>query len=136
MDVTPASACQSRDVSGGLFPDVCVRLRLMASLGFLQTEPTSGGLSPEVERFCAQQGLTPHLSVALDLVRRCFPCEQEPTLETEQDPETGEEWVAIDIMVRADAGGFLECYDKYTDEFVARIPWPERDKIRLAYRLA
>ena len=43
--------------------------------------------------------------------------------------------VAIDIAVRADAADFLERYDKYTDEFVTRIPWPQRDKVRLAYRL-
>ena len=116
-------------------PKYVLAFRLMASLSFLRTKPTSADLSPEVERFCAAQGLLSHISVALDLVRRCFPCDHEPTLQTEQDPETGEEWVAIDIRVRAETTDFLERYDRYTDEFVARIPWPRRDKIRLSYQL-
>jgi hypothetical protein len=107
----------------------------MASLSSVETEPTSTELSSEVERFCTQEGLLRHLSVALDLVRRCFPCDQEATLQIQRDPDVGEEWVAIDITVRVDAADFLERYNKYTDELVARIPWPQRDKVRLAYRL-
>ena len=107
----------------------------MASFSFLQSESALASLPADVERFCVRQGLIAHLSVALDLVERCFRYNQEPTLQTEQDPETGEEWVTIGITVGADAPEFIDRYDQYTSEIVVRIPWPQRDKIRLSYRL-
>lgn len=93
-------------------------------------------LRAEIERFCRHHGLVHSLSLARNLVSQFFPLAEEPTVQREQDPETGEEWITLDIVVRVNAEEFADRYDRYTDAFVAAVPWSERDKIRLSYRLA
>jgi hypothetical protein len=77
-----------------------------------------------------------YLSLALELAQKHFDMARAPEVEREQDSETGEEWITLDVVVRATPEEFFNHYDRYTDALVATIPWPERDKIRLSYRLA
>lgn len=98
-------------------------------------ESTLPDLPVDVHRFCTQHGLLRYLMLALDLVSRRFVLAERPATEIEQDPETGEQWVTVDIVVCGAAEEFFDRYDRYTDAFVAAIPWPERNQIRLSYCL-
>ena len=92
-------------------------------------------LSEDLLRFCSQQGILPYLPIAIDLVRTCFPSLQELHSQREQDPETGEEWLVLDVVIQGDEEQVLDAYDRYTDHWVSAVPWPERNKIRLSYNI-
>ena len=92
-------------------------------------------LSADLLGFCSQQGVLSYLSIAIDLIRTCFPSLQELYPQREQDPETGEEWLMLNVVIRGDEGQILDAYDRYTDLWVSAVPWPERNKIRLSYNI-
>jgi len=90
-------------------------------------------LSEDLLRFCSQQGTSPYLSVAIDLAKTCFSGLQELHPQREEDPETGEEWLVLDVVIQGNEEQILEAYDRYTDLWISAVPWPERSKIRLSY---
>jgi hypothetical protein len=92
-------------------------------------------LSPDLQEFCARLGILEYLAVAVDLARKCFPLVGEPCVHPEQDPETGEEWLILDIRVRGEIDEVLDSYDLYTDLWISSVPWPEGEKIRLSYHI-
>jgi hypothetical protein len=92
-------------------------------------------LSNEVMHFCAKHGILPYLSIAIDLIKTCFSSLQDLHLQPEQDPETGEEWLGVDVTLQGNQEQVLAAYDKYTDDWVSAVPWPVRQKIRLSYTL-
>ena len=53
----------------------------------------------------------------------------------ENDPEIDEEWITLNVTVEGEIEEILDKYDKYTDNFVYEIPWPERDRIRFSYNI-
>lgn len=91
--------------------------------------------SEEVKIFCEEHGLLQYLQSTIDLVEECFPSIQCLFLEKEEDPESDEEWITIDITVKGDIEGILDNYDNYITMFVSEIPWPEREKIILIYNI-
>ncbi len=95
----------------------------------------STGCSPDVLHFCARLGIMQYLSVAVALAQKCFPLTQELKLQPEEDPETGEEWLRLDVVIQGEIDKGLNNYDSYTDLWVASVPWPARDKIRLSYTI-
>ncbi len=90
-------------------------------------------LPPEVQRFCETNNLLPYLPAAVELTKRLFPSKTAPTTHLECDPNTGERWVTIDVTADGSTEELLDSEDEYIDEFVAVVPWPERDMIRLSY---
>lgn len=92
-------------------------------------------VSAELLDFCSRQGLLPYLPVSVELAKACFSSIQDLHLQQEHDPETGEEWLVIDIVIRGDEEQILNAYDRYTDLWVSAVPWPERNKIRLSYNI-
>ena len=53
----------------------------------------------------------------------------------EKDKEIDEEWITLDVTIEGEIEEILDKYDKYTDNFVYEIPWPERDRIRFIYNI-
>lgn len=53
----------------------------------------------------------------------------------EEDPETGERWLLIAVTVFGEVGEILEQYERYTEQWVDAVSWPERDKIRLSFNI-
>jgi hypothetical protein len=100
------------------------------SQGGYQTE-----ISPDLVHFCRQHDILTRLPVALALVEQCFSSIQGLELVSEEDPETGEVWLVIDVTVHNEINEVLAQYDTYTDQWVAAVPWPDRSKIRLAYNI-
>ena len=92
-------------------------------------------LSDELANFCSAHGLLSYIPVAVELIERCFPSLQELRLLHEQDPETDEEWLVLDITLQGDEEPVLEANDRYTDSWVAAVPWEIQQKVRLSYNI-
>jgi len=71
---------------------------------------------------------------ALRLARQFFPVGAPSSCEA--DPDSDDEWVAITVMSIGSIEETLDCEDRYTEAFLAEVPWPCREKLRLAYRFA
>lgn len=76
--------------------------------------PIQPEVTPEVRRFCTKHGIEQYLSSTIELVKNCFEDVREFYLEIEEDPETGEEWVSINITVAGTIEEVLAGYDQYT----------------------
>lgn len=91
--------------------------------------------SLETLRFCLNKGILRYLGVAGSLVEKHFPTIQELYMAPEQDPESGEEWINLEITIKGDMEEVLTNYDSYTDEWILAVDWPERNNIRLSYNV-
>jgi hypothetical protein len=90
-------------------------------------------LSEEFYDYWLKHNLGIYLQIAIDLIQQCFSSIKTIGLVSEKDPDTGEEWLVIDVTVEGSIADVLNRYDQYTDLWVALVPWPQRDKIRLSY---
>lgn len=77
-------------------------------------------------------GIKEYLITAISLVNKHFPSFHDITFSLQRDYEIDDEWITIDVSIDGDIEEELDSYDKYTENFVYEIPWPERDKIRLS----
>lgn len=89
----------------------------------------------EVIQFCEELGILRYLGKALDLIKTCFSPIEGPAPRLAQDPETEDRWLVLDITVEGEVEDVLKKYDNFINLKVKSIPWPERDKIRLAYNI-
>lgn len=94
-----------------------------------------GILTPEIIDFSTRQGIEDYLKVGITLVQGCFSPIRNIDLQLEEDPETGEEWVIINVTVQGEVGEVLDDYERYTEEWVTSVPWPEREKVCLSYNI-
>ena len=92
-------------------------------------------LSGELAQFCSTHHLLIALQESVQLIKACFPSIRNLELGLEQDPETAEEWLVIEIEVAGEIEEILERYDRYTEAWVKLASWPERDKVRLSYNI-
>jgi hypothetical protein len=116
-----------------------------SSMGFLNQHdnrliysaisPKEPPLSKELSDFCVRYELSTHLRVAIGLLKTSFPSVERLNLQLERDPETGDEWILINFDVTGEVEDVLSRYDHYTELFVKSVPWPDRDKIRIAYNI-
>lgn len=89
----------------------------------------------EVEEFCEKEKILGFLDEAVKIVEMFFPEPSDFRFELEQDPENpDDEWVAIHFSTRGEVDEIVEAFNQYTHEWV-KIPWPERNKILLAYSI-
>lgn len=89
----------------------------------------------EVLPFCKQEGILNYLWGMIEIVKKSFGRIDNIEVEVEEDPETGEKWVLVSIMVRGTVEEILAEYDHYTGKWVSTVPWPERHKIRLSFNI-
>jgi hypothetical protein len=100
----------------------------LCSLGFSE-------VTPDALAYCLRHGFRQYLLIAIDLMRQCFSRVEDTHLRLEQDPETAEEWLVLDVTLQEDVEEVLANCDAYTDRWIAQVPWPERDQIRLVYNV-
>jgi hypothetical protein len=116
-----------------------------SSMGFLNQHdnrliyraisPKEPPLSRELSDFCGRHELSAHLRAAIGLLKASFPSVERLNLQLERDPETADEWILINFDVSGEVEEVLSKYDHYTDLLVKSVPWPERDRIRIAYNI-
>jgi hypothetical protein len=92
-------------------------------------------ITPEIIEFCSRERVTSYLPTAVNSVERNFPTISELKIEVEQDPETEDEWLVLNVTIRGEVDEVLNNYDKYINYWVSSVPWPERQKIRLLYNI-
>ena len=80
-------------------------------------------------------GIKEYLIIAISLVKKYFPTYYDLNFSLQRDYEIDDEWVTIDVSIDGDIEELLDSYDKYIENLVYEIPWPERDKIRLSYNI-
>ncbi len=82
-----------------------------------------------------QKGLRQYLQTAFDIIYQSFPLIRELRLLQEQDPETDEKWLLIDITVDGEMEEILDSYDDYVRKWVSSVPSSVRENIRLSYNI-
>lgn len=101
----------------------------------------AGGSSPgapatplpdDVRAFSRTNGLDDHLRKAIDLAGRTFAPVERLEVELRQDRETEDEWIVLRVAVRADRANVSAARQRYTAEWVASVPSPQRYLIRLS----
>jgi hypothetical protein len=92
-------------------------------------------LAGEMLDFCLENKLTSYLESALNLISRFFQTPAVIYLRLEHDPDFDEQWFVLDFTVNDSIEKVLDAHDQYTDQWVAHVPWPERDKIRISYNI-
>ena len=90
---------------------------------------------PEIIEFCSRERITSYLSTAVNLVESSFPSTTGMKINLEKDPETGEEWLVLNVTIQGEVDEVLNNYDNYTIHWVSSVPWPECHKIRLSYNI-
>jgi hypothetical protein len=101
--------------------------------GRTASRPVVFPLSREAEAFCSRQGIRKYVTVASDLLNQCFSNIRGVDSEVLQDPDAEDQFLVIHLEVKGEIEAVLDMYDKYTEEWVSRVPWPERGKISLSY---
>ena len=101
------------------------------ALPFSSEGETAAGMSRLSERLCSlglsagsldalesclRQELRQDLLTAIELMRQCFVKVHACHLRLEQDPETGEEWLVLDVTLQEDVDAALTHFDIYTDD--------------------
>ena len=92
-------------------------------------------IPPVVRTFCDQRGLGGPLEQAIAIAQRCFGDVESWEIEMEYDPETGDEWVVVRFATRLSEEEVAEARKRYSAEWVAAVPWPERHRICLSCRI-
>lgn len=95
--------------------------------------PAEGASS--VQAFLDRHGLKDYLAaaerIATEELRPIQPCR----VVLEVDPETGDQWVEIALVLSGEVEQALNAYDRYTRRWVASAPTDVIGKVRLAFEL-
>ena len=92
-------------------------------------------ISSDILKISVDWGIKDYLFIAIDLVKKHFPTFQDISISLEKDQEIDEEWIVLDVTIEGEIEEVLDKYDKYTENFVYEIPWPERERIRFSYNI-
>ena len=87
----------------------------------------------DVLQFCERQGILEYLRLADELIARHFPDASALDVEMHEDPETGDEAVLLRLLVSGNLDDLLQRSQRYTNDWVAQVPWPQREKISITY---
>jgi hypothetical protein len=98
-------------------------------------EPLKVQLNQDIANLSIQKGLSQFLHKAFDIIYQSFPLIRKLRLLQEQDPETDEEWLLIDITVDGEIEEILDSYDDYVKKWVSSVPSAVRENIRLSYNI-
>jgi len=112
----------------------CVQQQGLLSLPSAAWE-SKNYLTKELSNFCKKKGILEYLNIAMDIIRESFASVRQLSLSSEQDPETDEQWILIDIAVDGPTGEVLKAYDRYIDQWVSAAPESVRETIKLSYRI-
>lgn len=92
-------------------------------------------LPDEEYEFCEQHGLFHYLPVAEKLLKIHFPNALLIQPELMKDPDGEAERLVIGAKVNGEIDAVLDAYDRLTRDWVAAVPWPDREKILIDYSI-
>jgi len=102
----------------------------------VRTKRSRASLPTDLQAFCKRLGITRYVPVALRLLKECFPKVRDLQMYPECDPESGEEWLVLQIRVPGSVDEVRRQYDDYTRKKIVAIPPRHIASIRLHHYLA
>jgi len=97
-----------------------------------EEQPVKVVYSDEAVLFCADQSLIGYLGFIEDIIKKHFPTVQKISFSLDYDPETSDKWVNADTEISGGVNQVIEWEDSFITEWVSKVPYPERDQIRLS----
>ena len=85
----------------------------------------------DVLQFCEQEGILEYLRLLDALIGRHFPGADLLTIEIDEDPETGERTVGVDLSVGLSVEELIQREKQFVGDRVSRISWPQISKIHV-----
>jgi hypothetical protein len=89
-------------------------------------------ITREALLFCAHESIIKLLGLSERLIKRHFPTLNIINFTVEHDPELGESWISADVEVPGEIEQVIKWEDAFVRDWVSRVPYPERNKIRLS----
>ena len=89
----------------------------------------------EVVDFCNREHILEHLMLAGELISECFADVRGMRPSLEVDPETGEEAAVINLTIAGNVDDLVKRSQQFSAAFVAKAPWPARNKIHVCYNV-
>jgi hypothetical protein len=89
--------------------------------------------SDEVIEFCQRHGIESYLAKAEELATRLFPHVVRISVELEEDPEDGDQYLVLDVLADSDEDECFNAHKSYRSTWANSIAWPEVCLIRLTY---
>lgn len=86
----------------------------------------------EVILSCQDQSLIKYLGLAENLIKKHFSTARKITFFIQYDPETSDKWVVAEAEILGEVDQVIEWENNFVQEWVASVPYPEREKIRLS----
>jgi hypothetical protein len=90
----------------------------------------------DVMAFCLEHKLTDKLALVVDLMNQAFPDAQRVTVGLEQDPESDDRYVMVDVVVHGPAKEVHRRHHDCALQIMNVLPWPQWPLIRTIYTLA
>jgi hypothetical protein len=95
--------------------------------------PPPAKLNAPPNAYAAAQAILPSAEA---LVRSCFLDVQGRQATFESDPETGEQWIELRLTIKGTPAEVADAFDRYVSKWVAAVPWPQHNLVRLSYAIA
>jgi hypothetical protein len=102
----------------------------------MRVDAAFDNLPADVREFVAAHHLTPLVLLSLRLAHENFEPIKRTRVELQDDPETGERRVLVELTVGADESAVLAMKKSYARAWVAAAPPVARDRVRLLYYFA
>lgn len=93
------------------------------------------GLPSIIRDYCTREGIEDYVWAAVDMAREFFPSARMACFQLVQDPEGGDEWLAIRLAVGGglSVADILDRYNAYTDAWLDIAPESVEGKIRVSF---
>jgi hypothetical protein len=98
--------------------------------------PSEPNITTEARGFCARHQLSAALQTALEIATATFDNRSAPTVVLEQDPETAEEFLVVELRTRGDVANNVAAHMKYASDWAAAASSPVVNLIRLVYEIS
>ena len=108
-------------------------LREKATRSLYHSKDIGIDLSGELPSFCYKNNIMKYVKTSVDLIKAYFPSHERISAELVEDTETNEKWVLLNVFIKDEINRILDMYDKYTEEWIDKVPWPDRSKVRISY---
>jgi hypothetical protein len=95
---------------------------------------TEISISPDARSFCARGAIQDYLEKAIELARQHFSVIGEPSIDLEQDPADGEQYLVVSIRVEGDETDSAASHKAYLSAWANSVEWPHVHLIRLVYQ--
>lgn len=99
----------------------------------LEVRPASPAMPPDAEAFCRRHELAGPLGLALELIAEIFDPPRKPGLVLEENPETGEEYLVLEVPVTGEPKEVAARDWDFARRWTQAIEYPRNRLIHIAF---